>query len=155
MPAPFKFNPDTLPETEDDINFADLEQEFHVPELEFCFDSIVVVDNVPVVDESKEKKLVGALQKIFKGCGRIRENGIHMPMTEKDGKQVSKGFVFVEFETPEMADLAVRQVHNYRMDKQHVLTVHHFDDVDKEEEAFEERTKQAATNHQHCCWRDA
>jgi translation initiation factor 3 subunit B len=49
-----------------------------------------------------------------------------------------------------MADLAVRQVNNYRMDKQHVLTVHHFDDVDKaakvddefvepEEEEFEER----------------
>ncbi|KAI9594495.1 hypothetical protein BDF19DRAFT_445040 [Syncephalis fuscata] len=150
MPAPFRFNPEALPESEDDINFSDLEQEFNVPELEFCFDSIVVVDNVPVVDEAKEKKLVGAIQKIFKGCGRIRDNGIHMPMTEKDGKQVSKGFVFIEFETPEMADLAVRQVNNYRMDKQHVLSVHHFDDVDKaakvedefqepEEEEFEER----------------
>ncbi|RKP08839.1 eukaryotic translation initiation factor eIF2A-domain-containing protein [Thamnocephalis sphaerospora] len=150
MPAPFSFDLDRLPETEADIDFSDLEREFAVPNLEFCFDSIVVVDNVPVVDEAKEKKLLGAIQKIFKGCGRIRENGVHMPMEEKDGKSVSKGFLFIEFETPEMADLAVRQVNNYRMDKQHVLTVNHFDDVDKaaqvedefhepEEEKFEER----------------
>jgi translation initiation factor 3 subunit B len=150
MPTTFKFDLNNLPETEADIDFSDLEKEYAVPDIEFHFDSIVVVNNVPIVDESREKRLLSVIQKIFKGCGQIRENGIHMPMEEKDGKRVSKGFMFIEFETAEMANLAVRQINNYRMDKQHTLTVHHFDDVDKaakvsdefiepEEETFKER----------------
>lgn len=37
----------------------------------------------------------------------------------------------MDFETPEMAALAVKQGDGYKLDKSHILAVHHFDDIEK------------------------
>ncbi|SRR6266498_5896407 len=91
------FDISRLPQTEDDIDFSDIETKYQV-HFEDGFDTIIVVDNVPIVDESKKEKLLKFIKKIFKNVGDIKENGINMP-TEVDpatGKLTSKGLV-VEF----------------------------------------------------------
>lgn len=81
-----------LPERIEDINFDDIYEKHHVP-LETDFDTIVVVDGAPIVDEAKEGKLITVLTKLFaKGAGEIKENGIWMPMTpNEEGKKTSSG----------------------------------------------------------------
>jgi hypothetical protein len=66
MPAA-TFDPKNFPETEEDIDFTDIEQAYPLPE-DAGFDSIVVVDNVPVVDQSKEE-IAYCLEEVdHKGC---------------------------------------------------------------------------------------
>jgi translation initiation factor 3 subunit B len=91
MPAA-TFDPKNFPETGEDIDFTGIEQAYPLPE-DAGFDSIVVVDNVPVVDQSKEEKLLTVLKKLItKAAGPIKENGIFMPVENNDdGKRVSKG----------------------------------------------------------------
>ena len=88
------FDVSSLPQTEEDIDFSDIEAKYQVP-FEEGFDTIIVVDNVPVVDESKVDKLLKFINKIFKNAGDIKENGVFMPM-EADpatGKLTSKGLL--------------------------------------------------------------
>jgi len=40
-------------------------------------------------------------------------------------------YLFIEFETPEQADLAVKQANGYQLDRSHVLAVNHFEDIEK------------------------
>jgi translation initiation factor 3 subunit B len=90
MPAA-TFDPKNFPETEEDIDFTDIEQAYPLPTDE-GFDSIVVVDNVPVVDQSKEEKLITVLRKLItKAAGPIKENGLFMPTESKGDKRVTKG----------------------------------------------------------------
>ena len=58
------FDTSRLPPTEDDIDYSDIEAKYQVP-FEEGFDAIVVVDNVPIVDESKVEKLTKFINKIF------------------------------------------------------------------------------------------
>jgi translation initiation factor 3 subunit B len=86
------FDISKLPQTEDDIDFSDIEAKYQVP-FEEGFDTIIVVDNVPIVDESKVEKLLKFINKIFKNAGDIKENGVHMPMDADSttGNLTSKG----------------------------------------------------------------
>lgn len=81
-----------LPEREEDINFDDIYEKYEVS-TENDFDTIVVVDGAPIVDEAKQEKLITVLTKLFtKGAGEIKENGIWMPMTpNEEGKKTSSG----------------------------------------------------------------
>jgi translation initiation factor 3 subunit B len=81
-----------LPEREEDINFDDI-YEKHAVDNESDFDTIVVVDGAPIVDDKKQEKLLAVLSKLFtKNAGDIKENGIWMPMIpDKEGKSTSKG----------------------------------------------------------------
>lgn len=81
-----------LPECEEDINFDDIYEKYEV-DSENDFDTIVVVDGAPIVDEVKQEKLITVLTKLFtKGAGEIKENGIWMPMTpNEEGKKTSSG----------------------------------------------------------------
>ncbi|KAI8925430.1 eukaryotic translation initiation factor eIF2A-domain-containing protein [Entophlyctis helioformis] len=116
---PAEFDPST-------IDFSDLEAEYMV-KVPTGFDNIVVVDHAPIVDSSKEEKLKKVIAKVFKDVGRIKPDGIHMP---KDESGSSKGFLFIEFETPEEASLACTQVDGYKFDKSHTLAVNKFDAID-------------------------
>ena len=50
-------------------------------------DAVVVIDNVPVVDEAKSDKLLGVIRRIFKNIGKIVEpDGIYMPMEKGSSK---------------------------------------------------------------------
>lgn len=153
MPA-VTFDPKNFPDTEEDIDFTDIEQAYPLPQDQ-GFDSLVVIDNVPVVDQSKEEKLLTVLKKLItKAAGPIKENGLLMPVENKDGKRVSKGYsitlcldrsscrmhpkrthplryCFVDFENAESAIAAIKTLDGHRMDKSHVLAVNRLTDIEK------------------------
>ncbi|RUS33046.1 hypothetical protein BC938DRAFT_473337 [Jimgerdemannia flammicorona] len=83
------FDPNNLPDDEEDIDYSDIEARHQVP-YDDGFDTLVVVDNLPIVDETKEEKLLTVVRKIFRSVGEIKEGGIWMP-TENSGKKTSKG----------------------------------------------------------------
>ncbi|KAI8618617.1 eukaryotic translation initiation factor eIF2A-domain-containing protein [Chytriomyces sp. MP71] len=51
-----------------------------------------------------------------------------MPIDETTGK--SKGYLFIEFETPAQAKAAVAAVDNYKFDSKHTLSANAFDDIE-------------------------
>ncbi|KAF9585851.1 Translation initiation factor 3 subunit b [Lunasporangiospora selenospora] len=133
-----RFDPSNLPETEEEIDFTDIEEKYQLS-FEEGFDNVVVVDNVPLVDDTKEEKLVQFLRKIFKNVGPIRDGHFVMPKAVNErGKLMSKGFLFVEFETAEQASLAVKLIDGFKMDKNHTLAVNRFTDVEKYSNVEEE-----------------
>jgi len=88
------FDVNNLPASEDEIDYSDIEAKYQVP-FEEGFDNIIVVDKVPIVEESKKDKLFRTMRKIFRtaGVGEIKEGGISMPMdlNAETGKLASKG----------------------------------------------------------------
>lgn len=89
----------------------------------------MIVDHIPVVsDAARRAKLMAVLQKQFGKFGKMRDNGIHMPMQD-DGK--SKGFAFIEFMTAEIANSVVKQADGHRFDKNHTFSVLKFTDYEK------------------------
>ncbi|KAJ1933722.1 Translation initiation factor 3 subunit b, partial [Kickxella alabastrina] len=125
------YNATNLPASEAEIDFSDLEKKFVVPEQEETLENVVVVDNIPVVDESKEAKLVQVLKKIFKKAGTVKANGFHMPKDTSSGKSLSKGYAFVEFETAQEAQAAIQTLNGFKLDKTHSLMVNSFMDVER------------------------
>eukprot|EP00741_Cyanophora_paradoxa_P015119 tig00020848_g14590.t1 len=109
---------------------ADIDEQQLLDEVqpEAGFDSIIVVDGLPVVDQDKYEKLVNVVRKIFSQIGAIRENGLYMP---KDAKGATKGFAFIEFSTPEEASMAVQQTNGYKLDKNHIFKVNSYNDLNK------------------------
>ena len=69
---------------EDDIDISDLREKFEV-QLEQGYDSFVVIDGLPKVDEEQKPKLVKFLLRKLNSVGKTREDLIHMPMGD-DGK---------------------------------------------------------------------
>ncbi|KAJ9063008.1 Translation initiation factor 3 subunit b [Entomophthora muscae] len=128
MPA--LLDPKNLPKSEEEIDFSDLEAKYSL-ELEESFDNIIVVDGLPKVDEAKFDKLLSVVQKIFKKYGTIKPEGLSMPQhKDKDGKLMTSGFLFMEFETPEQAALAVKNVNGYAFDKKHTIAVNKFSEIE-------------------------
>lgn len=84
------------------------------------------MDNIPVVGPARFPKLQGVLEKLFKNAGTIVN--FYYP---KDDEENTKGYAFVEFKNPEMAEEAVKTFNNYRMDKSHTLLVNLFSDFQK------------------------
>jgi len=83
--------PSTSSQIPDDegIDYSDIEAKYEIP-YEEGFDSILVVDGVPIVDASKKDKLVGAITKKFAQNGApVKNGGIHLVWDDKAGK--SKG----------------------------------------------------------------
>ncbi|CAJ0825566.1 4997_t:CDS:2 [Entrophospora sp. SA101] len=117
-----------LPQTEEEIDFTDIEEKYKVS-FEKGLDTIIVVDNAPVVDQSRVAKLLTFIKKIFKNVGEIKENGIFMPMDPEPepetGKLKSRG-------------LAIKQYDGYPMDKTHYLALNHFTDIEKYSQIEEE-----------------
>lgn len=89
-------------------------------------ENVIVVDNIPVVGPARFSKLQGVLEKLFKTAGTIVN--IHYP---KDDEENTKGYAFIEFKNPEMAEEAVKAFNNYRLDKSHTLLVNLFSDFQK------------------------
>ena len=50
--------------TGENIDFTDLEAKYRVT-LDEDFDNILIIDNLPKIDASKEEKLMGVLKKIY------------------------------------------------------------------------------------------
>lgn len=64
---------------EDEIDFSDIRERFEVS-LEKGYDTFVVVDGLPAVNEEQKPKLVKFLLKKLNSVGKAREDSIYMPM---------------------------------------------------------------------------
>ncbi|XP_071733109.1 eukaryotic translation initiation factor 3 subunit B-like [Rutidosis leptorrhynchoides] len=93
------------------------------------FGSIIVVDNLPVVPKEKFEKLEGVVRKIYSQIGVIKENGLWMPVEQDTGK--TKGYCFIEYNTPQEAELAKEKTNGYKLDKAHIFSVNMFEEIDK------------------------
>ncbi|XP_076951731.1 eukaryotic translation initiation factor 3 subunit B-like [Bidens hawaiensis] len=98
-------------------------------EFDAGFGSIIVVDNLPVVPREKYDKLEGVVRKIYSQIGVIKENGLWMPIDEDTGKTL--GYCFIEYNTPQEAELAKEKTNGYRLDRAHIFAVNMFDEIDK------------------------
>ena len=91
-------------------------------------EKLSVVDNLPQVPPEKYEKLCAVVKKVLSAVGRIADKGgLTMPVDEKT--KLSKGFAFVEFQSPAEAAAAVAHANGYKLDKSHALAVNGFDDV--------------------------
>lgn len=80
-------------EAELNEKFAEIEEKYAV-DTQKGFENVVVVDNVPIVDESKRQRLVERLRQIFDKAGAgIEEDRISMPWDDAAG--TNKGYVLV------------------------------------------------------------
>eukprot|EP01098_Paradermamoeba_levis_P006217 TRINITY_DN2589_c0_g1_i1.p1 TRINITY_DN2589_c0_g1~~TRINITY_DN2589_c0_g1_i1.p1 ORF type:complete len:444 (-),score=142.21 TRINITY_DN2589_c0_g1_i1:974-2305(-) len=102
------------------------ELDFEPAQLETGFDSVVVVDNLPIVSEDKHSKLVNVVTKIFGQVGEIVE--FDLP---KDDKSMTLGFAFIEFARPDIAKLAVQKTNGYKLDRSHVFAVNLYSELEK------------------------
>lgn len=64
---------------------ADLIEKFEV-QLDEGLDTFVVVDGCPQIPEESKPKLIKVLAKRLGEAGRIKMDGIHMPVDEATGK---------------------------------------------------------------------
>jgi translation initiation factor 3 subunit B len=70
--------------------YADIEAKYAV-DTQKGFENVVVVDNIPIVDESKRQRLVERLRQIFEKAGAgIDEDRIAMPWDDAAG--TNKGY---------------------------------------------------------------
>ncbi|XP_076889765.1 eukaryotic translation initiation factor 3 subunit B-like [Bidens hawaiensis] len=120
-----------LPPGEDCGIISDDEDLNEGDQLEFDagFGSIIVVDNLPVVPREKYDKLEGVVRKIYSQIGVIKENGLWMPVDEDTGKTL--GYCFIEYNTPQEAELAKEKTNGYRLDRAHIFAVDMIDEIDK------------------------
>ncbi|CAI0413995.1 unnamed protein product [Linum tenue] len=93
------------------------------------FGNVIVVDNLPVVPLEKFEKLEGVVRKIYTQIGVIKEDGLWMPVDSKTNKTL--GYCFIEYNTPQEAELAKEKTNGYRLDKSHFFAVNMFDDFDR------------------------
>jgi len=71
---------------EDDVDISDLKDKYEV-QLEQGFDTFVVIDGLPEVNEEQKPRLVKFLLKKLNQVGRAREDSIEMPM-DSEGKSM-------------------------------------------------------------------
>jgi len=115
----------------DDIEDEDLMPEImrQKPRESDGVDSVIVVDGVPVVGTDRVEKLKNVIRKTFGKFGKLVNE--HYP-TDDDGK--TKGYIFLEFSSPENAEQAVQAMNNYKLDKTHTFLVNLFTDFEKYED---------------------
>jgi translation initiation factor 3 subunit B len=70
----------------DEVDISDLREKYEV-QLEQGYDTFVVIDNLPAVNEEQKPKLIKVLLKRLNTVGRTREDLIYMPMGD-DGKSL-------------------------------------------------------------------
>ncbi|KAF5939810.1 hypothetical protein HYC85_020977 [Camellia sinensis] len=98
-------------------------------EFDAGFGNIIVVDNLPVVPKEKFERLEGVIRQIYNQIGLIKENGFWMPVDP--ATQQTLGYCFIEYNTPQEAELAREKTHNYKLDWSHIFAVSMFDDIEK------------------------
>ncbi|GAD93943.1 hypothetical protein ATEG_04888 [Paecilomyces variotii No. 5] len=114
-------------EEEEEVDFSDLKAQYEV-KLEEGLDTFVVIDGLPVVPEESKQKLIKFLLKKLNTVGHTSEDAIFMPLNDKN---MSEGFAFVEYDTPEQAVAAVKHLHGVPLDKKHTIAVNKLTDIDR------------------------
>lgn len=113
-----------------EIDYSELEAKYAVTQDEGD-DTILIIDHLPKVDKAKEEKLLTVLNKNLFGPAKatIVPDSIFMPREADSG--MSKGYMFLELETPEQANTVLQAANGYRLDKQHVLSALRLSDFDR------------------------
>ncbi|KAK6804239.1 hypothetical protein RDI58_002023 [Solanum bulbocastanum] len=93
------------------------------------FGNILVVDNLPVVPKEKYEKLEGVVRKIYSQLGVIKEGGLYMPVDPETQKTL--GYCFIEYNTPQEAELSKEKTHGYKLDRSHIFAVNMFEDIER------------------------
>jgi hypothetical protein len=100
------------------------------PKLNEDLRSIVIVDNIPVVDMNKYAKLCDVIRKIFSLFGTIVPDGFFVPTEGPEGAQKTAGYAFIEYATPEDAAVALAKGDQKQLDATHILRVSPYADFD-------------------------
>lgn len=121
------------PDFTDDDYGSDLGDDVLCPELvaerpreHESLGNIIVVDNLPKVDQTKLEKLKAVVSKVYSKIGVVRKE--YYPL-DNEGK--TKGYGFFEFENEQAAQEAVKQTDGYRLDKNHTFSVCLMSDFDR------------------------
>nr|BAN20592.1 eukaryotic translation initiation factor 3 subunit B [Riptortus pedestris] len=136
-------NEDEEPNFDDPEGFVDpiSEQELlgdilcEKPEPIDGVDSIIVVDGVPQVGLDRLEKLQNVISKMYSKFGKVINE--HFPLNEKE---LTKGYIFIEYSNPQSALEAVTALNNHKLDKNHTFQVNLFSDFKKYEEIPDEWT---------------
>lgn len=91
-------------------------------------ENVVIVDNIPKVDPSRQEKLKTVIQKLFSTCGEVTNT--FYPLDEEGN---TKGYCFLEYKNAENAEEAVKTLHNHRLDRKFTFAVNLFTDFQKYE----------------------
>lgn len=113
-----------------EIDYSELEAKYAVTRQD-SEDTILIIDHLPKVDKAKEEKLLTVLNKNLFGPAKatIVPDSVFMPREAESG--ISKGYMFLELETPEQANAVLQAANGYRLDKQHVLSALRLSDFDR------------------------
>lgn len=112
-----------VPSDEDDVEEDEVE-------AETGFGSVIVVSDLPQIVPEKYERLQTVIERVFSKFGlTIRKDGFYMPKDPET--QITKGFAFIEFISPEQAQEARKQTQGYQLDKNYKFSVSMFDDFDK------------------------
>ncbi|KZO96016.1 translation initiation factor eIF-3b [Calocera viscosa TUFC12733] len=117
-------------DSDEDIDYTDIDEKYAVEYDESFLDSIIVVDGIPIVKAERKERLVTKLGQDFKRLGAAFKPGsLHMPWDDEKGQ--SKGYIFIEYPTVDQAAFAIAAIHGYRFDKNHTFTANRFADIEK------------------------
>ncbi|CAD6586310.1 MAG: Translation initiation factor 3 subunit b [Alectoria sarmentosa] len=114
-------------DSDEEIDFSDLKEQYDV-RLEQGLDAFVVVDGLPVVPEDSKPKLVKFLVKQLNKAGKVKEDGFFMPVNNKG---MTEGYAFVEYQTPQQAIAATKQIHGTAIDRRHTFAINKITDVER------------------------
>ncbi|KAK7004024.1 eukaryotic translation initiation factor 3 subunit B [Biomphalaria glabrata] len=89
-------------------------------------DSVIIVDCIPKVGKERLDKLKNVIKKLFSKFGTV-VNAFY-PLDDEGN---TKGYMFLEFSSPQNAHEAVKMTNGYKLDKQHSFKVNHFSDFEK------------------------
>jgi len=89
-------------------------------------DSVIIVDCIPKVGKDRLEKLKNVIKKLFSKFGSVVET--YYPV---DDEGTTKGYMFLEFSSPQNAHEAVKMTNGYKLDKQHIFQVNHFSDFER------------------------
>jgi translation initiation factor 3 subunit B len=146
----------------DNIDFSDIEEKcvavlsilmslFICPRYQVHydegFDKTVIVDGIPIIDKSKEERLLTKIAKEFTKKGvSIKPDDIYLPWDNKSGKskgyahsisliqaqtQITCRFIFIDFRSADDANVALAALHNHPFDAKHTFKLNKFTDVEK------------------------
>lgn len=113
-------------DTDLQVDFSDIERKYAV-KLDMGLETFVVADGTPLAPESKAPLLTKVLSKYFSQAGTIKPDGVRVPT--KDGKTM--GFVFIDYETPEQANQAIKLLSGKRFDKNHTFIINKLADIER------------------------
>ncbi|KAL8856627.1 MAG: hypothetical protein Q9178_006783 [Gyalolechia marmorata] len=114
-------------DSEEELDFSDLRQNYEV-RMEEGLDAFVIIDGLPKVPQESKGKLVKFLLKKLNTVGKTKEDAIFMPLGEND---ITEGYAFVEYATPQQAVEATKKLHGTPLDKKHTLAVNKLTDIDR------------------------